>query len=59
MPVQINGKVRDRISVPADATPAQVEAAALANEKIKPFLEGKTIKKVIVVPKKIVNIAVA
>ncbi len=59
MPVQINGKVRGRISVPADATPAQIEAAALANEQIKPFLEGKTIKKVIVVPKKIVNIAVA
>ena len=59
MPVQINGKIRDRIFVPADATPAQVEAAALAYEKIKPLLEGKTIKKVIVVPRKIVNIVVA
>ena len=57
IPVQVNGKLRDRIIVPADATPAQIEAAALACEKIQPFLAGKTIKKIIVVPKKLVNIA--
>ena len=59
MPVQVNGKLRGRISVPANADNAQIEAAALANEAVKPFIDGKTVKKVIVVPKKIVNIAVA
>jgi leucyl-tRNA synthetase len=59
IPVQVNGKLRDRIVVPADATPAEIEKAALAAEKAQPFLQGKTIKKVIVVPKKLVNIAVA
>ncbi len=41
------------------ANEQQIEAAALACEKAKPFIEGKTIKKVIVVPKKLVNIVVA
>jgi leucyl-tRNA synthetase len=57
LPIQVNGKLRDTVVVPADATPAQIEKLALASEKLKPFLEGKTIKKIIVVPKKIVNIA--
>jgi leucyl-tRNA synthetase len=56
--VQVNGKLRDKIVVAAGATPAELEAAALASDKIKPFIEGKTIKKVIVVPKRLVNIAV-
>ncbi len=58
IPVQVNGKLRDVIKIAADATQAQMEAAALASEKVKPFLEGKTVKKIIVVPKKLVNIAV-
>ena len=58
IPVQVNGKLRDVIKVPADADNAAIEAAALASEKAKPYLAGKTIKKVIVVPKKLVNIAV-
>ncbi len=57
MGVQVNGKVRARISVPAGADQATVEAAALADEQVKPFLEGKTVRKVIVV-KNIVNIVV-
>ncbi|MDB6031611.1 MAG: leucine--tRNA ligase, partial [Verrucomicrobiales bacterium] len=57
--VQVNGKLRDRIVVPTDAPQAQLEAAALASDKVKPFLKGKTIKKIIVVPKKLVNIAVS
>ena len=55
--VQVNGKVRARISLPADMEKAAVEQAALAAEEIAPFLEGKTVKKVIVV-KNIVNIVV-
>ena len=56
--MQVNGKLRDRIIVPADASQADIEKAAFACEKVKPFIEGKTVKKVIVVPKKLVNIAV-
>jgi len=56
IPVQVNGKLRDVIKVPAAASQADLEAAAKASEKVKPFLEGKTIKKVIVLPKKLVNI---
>jgi len=56
IPVSVNGKMRDVIKVQADADNTALEAAALASEKVKLFLEGKTIKKVIVVPKKMVNI---
>jgi leucyl-tRNA synthetase len=57
--VQVNGKVRDRITVAVAAAQTEIEAAALASEKIKPFLEGKTIKKIIVVAQKLVNIVAA
>jgi leucyl-tRNA synthetase len=57
IPVQVNGKLRDVIKVSVNATAAELEALALANEKAKPYYEGKTIKKIIVVPKKLVNIA--
>jgi leucyl-tRNA synthetase len=56
IPVQVNGKLRDVIKVSVNATAAELEALALANEKAKPYLEGKTVKKVIVLPKKLVNI---
>jgi leucyl-tRNA synthetase len=59
LPVQVNGKLRDRIVVATTATQAEIEAIALASEKVQSFLSGKTIKKIIVVPKKIVNIAAA
>ncbi|MDB6110728.1 MAG: leuS, partial [Pedosphaera sp.] len=59
IPVQVNGKLRDVILVSAQAPPAELETAALASEKVKPYLEGKTIKKIIVVPRKLVNIAVS
>jgi leucyl-tRNA synthetase len=58
IPVQVNGKLRDVIKIAADASQAELEAAALASEKVKLFTGGKTIKKIIVVPKKLVNIAV-
>jgi leucyl-tRNA synthetase len=58
IPVQINGKLRDRIVVCAEATAAEVETAARASEKIKQLLGAQTVKKVIVVPKRLVNIVV-
>ncbi len=58
IPVQVNGKLRDVIKVPANADNAALEAAAKASEKVQSFIAGKTIKKVIVVPKKLVNIAI-
>jgi leucyl-tRNA synthetase len=56
IPVQVNGKLRDRIVVPAEASPARIEAAALASDKVKAFIGGKTVKKVILIPKRLVNI---
>ena len=57
-PVQVNGKVRGRISVSADAGAEALEAAALADEKVSAFLAGATPKKVIVVPGRLVNLVV-
>lgn len=54
--VQINGKVRSKISLPAEVTQDEMKEVALEDEKIKSQLEGKTINKVITVPKKLVNI---
>ena len=59
IPVQVNGRLRDVIRVPANADNAALEAAAKASEKVQQFIAGKTIKKIIVVPRKLVNIAVA
>jgi leucyl-tRNA synthetase len=58
LPVQVNGKLRDVIRVAVDAPQADIEKAALAAEKAQPFLAGKTVRKLIVVPKKMVNIVV-
>ncbi len=55
--IQINGKVRGRITLSAALDVKDIEAAALSSEDVKPFLEGKTVRKVIVV-KNIVNIVV-
>ncbi|NHN75944.1 leucine--tRNA ligase [Azotobacter chroococcum] len=54
--VQVNGKLRGEIQVPAAASREEVEAAARANENVLRFTEGLTIRKVIVVPGKLVNI---
>jgi leucyl-tRNA synthetase len=59
IPVQVNGKLRDKIVMAADAPEAELEKAALASEKVQLFLAGKTIRKVIVVPKRMVNIVAA
>ncbi len=56
--VQVNGKLRARISVPAEATRPAIEQAALADENVQRFVEGKALHKVIVVPGKLVNVVV-
>jgi leucyl-tRNA synthetase len=56
MVVQVNGKLRSRIMIAIDATNDSIEAAARADEKIIQHLEGKTVRKVIVVPGRLVNI---
>jgi leucyl-tRNA synthetase len=56
--VQINGKVRSRMVVPFGSPAADLERLALADEKIKPLLAGKTVAKIISVPDKLVNLVV-
>ncbi|MFZ5621707.1 MAG: leucine--tRNA ligase [Pseudomonadota bacterium] len=56
--VQVNGKVRGRVRVPAEADRAAVEAIATADENVQRHIEGRPIRKLIVVPKKLVNIVV-
>jgi leucyl-tRNA synthetase len=58
IPVQVNGKLRDRVVVPADASEEQIKSAALASETVQKYLEGKTPKKVIVAQKRLVSIVV-
>ncbi|HHT86268.1 MAG TPA: leucine--tRNA ligase [Clostridiales bacterium] len=57
MAVQVNGKVRGKINVASDAKQDEIEKIALASDEVKPFIEGKTIRKIIVV-RNIVNIVV-
>jgi leucyl-tRNA synthetase len=54
--VQVNGKVRAKLHVPADASKEQLEQIAMEDAKIKEQIEGKTVRKVIAVPGKLVNI---
>jgi leucyl-tRNA synthetase len=56
--VQVNGKLRGRFSVDMNADDAMIKEMALSDEKVKKFIGGKSIKKVIVVKKKLVNIVV-
>ncbi len=56
--VQVNGKLRGKITVAADASKGDIEAAALATEGAVKFMEGKPAKKIIVVPGRLVNIVV-
>jgi len=58
LPVQVNGKKRAEATVERDASNAEIEAAVLALDEVKKALEGKAPKKVIVVPKRIVNVVV-
>ena len=56
--VQVNGKLRGKISVSAQASSEEIQALALSDEQAIRFIDGKTIRKVIVVPNKLVNIVV-
>ena len=56
--VQVNGKLRGEVQLPVDATEAQVRSAAEANEKVQPSLAGKTVRKVVFVPKRLINYVV-
>jgi leucyl-tRNA synthetase len=58
IPVQINGKLRSVVTVAADASKADLESAALADAAVQPWIAGKSIAKVIVVPGKLVNLVV-
>jgi leucyl-tRNA synthetase len=56
MVLQVNGKVRAKADVPADIDKSSLETLALENENVVRFTEGKTVRKVIVVPGKLVNV---
>lgn len=56
--IQVNGKLRDRVTVPADADEQTLQSIAMDREKIKAELAGKTVRKVVVVPGKLVNVVV-
>jgi leucyl-tRNA synthetase len=56
MPIQINGRLRSRLIAPASATKEELESAALSDAKVVKHIAGTTVRKVIVVPKKLINI---
>ncbi|MCL5406259.1 MAG: leucine--tRNA ligase [Deltaproteobacteria bacterium] len=56
--VQVNGKLRSRISVPADATDKEIEEISLADPRVREFIGDKPLRKVVVVPKKLINIVI-
>ena len=56
--VQVNGKVRGKITVPADVSQDYIETNALADPKVVGFLDGKNVRRVVYVPRRLVNIVV-
>jgi leucyl-tRNA synthetase len=56
--VQVNGKLRSHVSVPVEADEETVRAAALADERVQKFLAGKAVRRVIIVPGKLVNVVI-
>lgn len=59
MVIQVNGKLRGKITVAKDASQKQIENQAVEDEKVKKNIAGKTIKKIIVIPERLVNIVVS
>jgi leucyl-tRNA synthetase len=58
VPLQVNGKVRSKLTVPADVTDEALRKAALADPRLLESIAGRTVRKVIVVPRKLVNVVV-
>jgi len=58
MVIQVNGKLRSRITVGAHASEEEIKEAVLTHQRIQEILQGKKVKKVILVPKKLVNLVV-
>ena len=56
--LQVNGKVRDRVRVPRQATEEELRQVALASAKVQEFVDGKEVQRVIVVPGRLVNVVV-
>ncbi len=56
--IQVNGKLRSRVTVPVDSSEEEIREIALSDEKARKWIESKEIKKVIVVPRKLVNVVV-
>jgi len=60
VPVQVNGKLRAKLKVPADVDAAALEAAARADERVRSAIEGKTVRKVVIASgNKLVNFVVS
>jgi leucyl-tRNA synthetase len=58
LPVQVNGRKRDELTIGRDASPAEIEAAAVALDAVRRAMDNKPVKKVIIVPQRIVNVVV-
>jgi leucyl-tRNA synthetase len=58
LPVQVNGKVRDSIDVPSDVSEEEIKTRALASTKVQSHIAGKTIKKIIIIPRRLISIVV-
>jgi leucyl-tRNA synthetase len=58
-PVSFNGKMRFKIELPVNMEPEEIEKAVSAYEKTSKYLEGKTVRKIIVVPRKIINVVIS
>jgi len=58
-PVSFNGKMRFKLPLPAEMTKEEIEKIVLEHENAQKWIEGKTIRKIIIVPKKIINIVVS
>jgi len=56
--VQINGKLRDKITVPADIADEQLRALVLDRDKVKKYIDDKQVRQTVIVPKRLVNVVV-
>jgi leucyl-tRNA synthetase len=58
IPIQVNGKLRSRLLASPEVTEDELRSAAVADEKVRPFTEGREVLRIIVVPQRLVNIVV-